>query len=143
MMHRQFFRGTTIVHGSFYSERKALRVISLGKQRLTVYRAHEVVLQLGCQKMTRRAFLALRVIQRQGKWLVETENSDAPSYSNLLKHNGGANRAEHTWRIFPKGRGKTTGRYSFYYYYKVNGGAVIEYGFCCMSRRCMSFNSHG
>ena len=30
--------------------RKALRVIPRGKQWLTVYRAHQVVLQLGCQK---------------------------------------------------------------------------------------------
>ena len=36
------------------------------------------------------------------KWLVETENSEAPSYSNILYHNGGANRAEHAWRIFQK-----------------------------------------
>ena len=36
------------------NRRKALRVIPRGKHRLTVYRAHQV---------TRRAFLALRVIR--------------------------------------------------------------------------------
>jgi len=50
---------------------KSLRVIPHGKQRLTVYRARQVGVNLGSEKIanvTRRAFLAVRVIQRQRKF---------------------------------------------------------------------------
>ena len=47
--------------------RKALRVIPRGKHRLTVYRAHQVDFNKACQKVTRRALLSSRVIQRHGK----------------------------------------------------------------------------
>ena len=33
---------------------------------------------------------------------VETEKSEAPSYSNILQHNGGATRGESAGRIFQK-----------------------------------------
>jgi len=59
MVYTQFLGGTIVVHGAFYSGRNALRVISRGEQWLAVYRAHQV---------TRRAFCALRVIQRQEKF---------------------------------------------------------------------------
>jgi len=91
---------------------KALRVIPRSKQRLTVSRARQVF-----TKMIRRAFLALRIIQRHGKWLVKTENNEAPSKSNTLQNNSGANRAQtgrrirekyfHKNRNFSRARGQT------------------------------------
>jgi len=46
------------VHDEFYSGRKALRVISRGKQWFAVYRAHQIAkVDHKTEDMTRRAFL--------------------------------------------------------------------------------------
>ena len=45
----EIYEEIVVVLQEFDLERKALRVILRGKQWLTVYRAHQVVLQLVCQ----------------------------------------------------------------------------------------------